>query len=147
MLTFFLLYFKRKELLMENNTEETQKPFNKLTLSDGRLFELSIDEQLMKIFDNLPKHLDLTELTREVTNITLGIFPSLSQFLKSYPPAQEVGESSNFLTTSQVLGICNDIMFCEALDETVVFTFLKTNNYQLTDLGNSGLCWIIKAKQ
>ena len=136
-------------LIVMHKQEENQTPVpsNKLTLSDGRLFELSINEQLMKIFDNLPKHLDLTELTREVTNITLGIFPSLSQFLKSYPPAQEVGEASNFLTTSQVLGICNDIMYCEALDETVVFSFLKTNNYHLTDVDNSNLCWIIKAKQ
>ena len=136
-------------LIVMQKQEKTQTPVpsNKLTLSDGRLFELSIDEQLMKIFDNLPKHLDLTDLTREVTNITLGVFPSLSQFLKSYPPAQEVGEASNFLTTSQVLGICNDIMFSQELDETVVFSFLKTNNYHLTDVDNSNLCWIIKAKQ
>jgi hypothetical protein len=130
-----------------NNDNQPKAPSNKLTLIDGRSFDLSIDDQMMRIFDNLPKHLDLTDLTREVTNITLGIFPSLSQFLKSYPPAQSVGEASNFLTTSQVLSICNDIMFCEALDETVVFSFLKTNNYHLTDVDNSNLSWIIKAKQ
>lgn len=129
------------------NKETSQQPSNKLILIDGRSFDLSIDNQMMVIFDNLPKHLDLTDLNREITNITLGVFPSLSQFLKSYPPAQEVGEASNFLTTSQVLGICNDIMFCQELDETVVFSFLKTNNYHLTDVDNSNLCWIIKAKQ
>jgi hypothetical protein len=132
--------------MMENNTE-TKAPSGKLTLIDGRAFDLSIDDQMMRIFDNLPKHLDLTDLTREVTNITLGVFPSLMQFLKSYPPAQSVGEASNFLTTSQVLSICNDIMFSETLDETVVFSFLKTNNYHLTDVDNSNLSWIIKAKQ
>lgn len=138
--TIFIVMQKQEE-------QTTPRPSNKLTLIDGRSFDLSIDDQMMRIFDNLPKHLDLTELTREVTNITLGVFPSLSQFLKSYPPAQEVGEASNFLTTSEVLGICNDIMFCQELDETVVFSFLKTNNYHLTDVDNSNLCWIIKAKQ
>lgn len=133
--------------MQKQEEQTTPTPSNKLTLIDGRSFDLSIDDQMMRIFDNLPKHLDLTDLTKEVTNITLGVFPSLSQFLKSYPPAQEVGEAVNFLSTSQVLGICNDIMFCEALDETVVFSFLKTNNYHLTDVDNSNLCWIIKAKQ
>lgn len=133
--------------MQKQEETQTENTSNKLTLKDGRSFELSIDEQMMKIFDNLPKHLDLTDLNREITNITLGVFPSLSQFLKSYPPAQEVGEASNFLSTRQVLGICNDIMFSEELDETVVFSFLKTNNYHLTDIDNTNLSWIIKAKQ
>lgn len=130
-----------------NNTEETKKPSNKLTLIDGRSFDLSINDQMMVIFDNLPKHLDLTDLNREITNITLGAFPSLQEFLKSYPPAQEVGEASNFLSTSQVFQLCTDIYFSEELNESIVYTFLKTNNYQLVDLGENNLTWIIKAKQ
>ena len=134
-------------IVMQKQVEETQttNPSNKLTLVDGRSFDLSIDDQMMRIFDNLPKHLDLNDLNREITNITLGVFPSLMEFLKSYPPAQEVGEASHFLNTSQVHSICNDIFFSEELNEATVYTFLKTNNYQLADLGNLGLIWIIKA--
>jgi hypothetical protein len=136
-------------LIVMHKQEETQKqsPSNKLTLLDGRSFDLSIDEQMMKIFDNLPKHLDLMDLTREVTNITLGVFPSLKEFIKSNPPAQNVGEASNFLSTSQVHSLCNDIYFSEELSEATVFTFLKTNNYQLVDIGANGLTWIIKANK
>lgn len=130
----------------ENQTQEqtTSDSSNILKLKDGREYQISIEQQFMQIFDTLPKHLDLNDLNREVTNIILGAYPALNEFLKSYPPAQAVGDANEFLNTSQVFNICNDIIFNEELNESIVYNFLKVNRYQLANVGNDKMCWIIK---
>lgn len=71
-------------------------------------------------------------------------FPALGEFLNLNRPAETVNEAYRYLTTNQILNICNDVIFNEELNEQIVYKFLKLNNYQITDIGNDTMYWIIK---
>jgi hypothetical protein len=78
-------------------------------------------------------------ITELITN-----FPALGEFLNLNRPAETVDEANKYLTTNQILIICNDVIFNEELNEQIVYKFLKLNNYQITDIGNDTMYWIIK---
>lgn len=80
-----------------------------------------------------------------MTNISLALYPSVEQFIKLNPPATTVSSASKYLTTSQILNICNDILYNENLTEEALFNFLKSCNYEMVDIGNNTPCWCIQA--
>lgn len=79
-----------------------------------------------------------------MTNLSLAIFPSVQEFIKKNLPAETISEANEFLTTNEILVICNNIIFNEELNETIVYNFLKMNHYLIIDIGNNNWKWIIK---
>lgn len=82
---------------------------------------------------------DESIITELITN-----YQALGEFLNLNRPAETVDEANKYLTTNQILNVCNDIIFNEELNEQIVYKFLKLNKYQITDIGNDMMCWIIK---
>jgi hypothetical protein len=72
-------------------------------------------------------------------------YPSLGEFLMSHQPAQTVQEATKFLTTDQILNLCNEIVEDETLSKKILYDFLKLNNYVIHNIGNDTLCWAIKS--
>lgn len=82
-----------------------------------------------------------------MTNISLELYPALKLFIHGNKPATEVCDKIKYLTTFQILTICNDITFDPDLTEKIIHQLMVFNNFELIEMGNNVNCWALISKE
>lgn len=79
-----------------------------------------------------------------MSEISKVLFPAIVKWMELNHPASTVEEACNYYSTSEILAMCNDIIFDENLTEGTLFALLTQENYQIINAGGGLQRWIIK---
>lgn len=82
-----------------------------------------------------------------MTKISLELYPALKLFINGNKPATEVCDNIKYLTTFQILTICNDITFDEDLTEKIVHQLMLACGFETIEMGNGIICWALISKE